>query len=82
MIFTQTPYSPVVAAKQIFMHLYNEGSRNTSDKSIWLEDAAVIEIKNPEGNDSKGFIVEQGRFRYIGDYKLRAYILDRPTLIL
>jgi hypothetical protein len=52
------------------MQLYSEGTPNTSDESIWLEDAAVIEIEAPDRDNARGFIIEQGHFRYVGNYKL------------
>lgn len=62
--------SPVAAAKQAFLDLYTKGTPNTSDESIWREDAAVIEIEAPTTNDLKGFVIEHERFQYRGDYKL------------
>lgn len=77
MIIIKTQYNPVVAARKTFLSLYHEGVENSSDKSIWLEDAAVIEVEAP-GKDGapKGFIIEQGQFRYRGDYKLYFPTID------
>lgn len=62
--------SPVAAAKQVFLDLYTKGTPNTSDESIWREDAAVIEIEASATDDLKGFVIKDERFQYLGDYKL------------
>ena len=60
----------LTATKQAFFDLYTNGSQNMSDKGIWFEDAAVIEIEDPDADNIKGFMIEQNKFQYLGDYKM------------
>jgi len=70
----------LTAAKQAFYDLYEKGAENTSDRSIWREDTAAIEISAPLMGETDGFSIKDSRFRYLGNYAAYFPTVD-PALI-